>query len=75
LTWVRCECGCGWEGEDEVTQYLIEEAVLMRPRVDETNRVREWEREREPELELDKDAAELLARHAELSALRTEVSS
>jgi len=22
---VRCDC-CGWDGEDEVTQYLIEEA-------------------------------------------------
>jgi hypothetical protein len=25
---VRCECGCGYEGEDEVTQYLIEEAAF-----------------------------------------------
>jgi hypothetical protein len=23
-----CECGCGWEGEDEVTQWLIEEAAF-----------------------------------------------
>jgi len=29
LTWVRCECGCGWEGEDEVTQWLVEEAVVV----------------------------------------------
>lgn len=25
---MRCECGCGIEGEDPVTQYLVEEAVL-----------------------------------------------
>jgi len=24
-----CECGCGFEGEDEVTQWLIEEAAFM----------------------------------------------
>lgn len=29
LTWARCECGCGWEGEDPVTQYLLEEAGLL----------------------------------------------
>jgi len=29
LTWVSCECGCGWEGEDEVTQWLVEEAVRV----------------------------------------------
>ncbi len=27
MTWTRCEC-CGWEGEDEVTQFLIEEAAF-----------------------------------------------
>ena len=66
MTWVRCECGCGWEGEDEVTQYLVEEAVLMRLHVDTANRNREFdaEFERDPEAEL------LLARHAELMALR-----
>lgn len=32
FTWVRCECGCGWEGEDEVAQWLIEEAVLLKHR-------------------------------------------
>lgn len=26
MTWCRCECGCGWEGEDEVTQWLVQEA-------------------------------------------------
>jgi hypothetical protein len=30
LTWARCDCGCGWSGEDEVTQFLIEEAVTLR---------------------------------------------
>jgi len=25
---VRCECGCGYEGEDPVGQYLLEEALL-----------------------------------------------
>lgn len=63
---MRCECGCGWEGEDEVTQWLLEEAVLMRLRVDETNRARAWEAEREA----DPEAEQLLARHAELMALK-----
>jgi len=58
---VRCECGCGWEGEDEVTQYLIEEAVMFRPRVDEINAVRAREADREAE--------RLLERHAELTAM------
>jgi hypothetical protein len=26
---VACECGCGHEGEDEVAQFLIEEACLL----------------------------------------------
>jgi len=25
---VTCECGCGFEGEDPVGQYLLEEALL-----------------------------------------------
>lgn len=25
---MRCECGCGYEGEDAVGQYLLEEALL-----------------------------------------------
>ena len=25
---MKCECGCGYEGEDEVAQFLIEEACL-----------------------------------------------
>lgn len=28
FTWTRCECGCGYEGEDEVAQFLIEEALI-----------------------------------------------
>lgn len=27
---MECECGCGYEGEDEVRQFLIEEACLLR---------------------------------------------
>jgi hypothetical protein len=27
---VECECGCGYQGEDEVAQFLIEEACLLR---------------------------------------------
>ncbi len=30
LTWTSCECGCGFEGEDDVTQFCIEEALLDR---------------------------------------------
>lgn len=29
MTWAACECGCGWEGEDDVTQWCIEEAALI----------------------------------------------
>ena len=29
LTWVACECGCGFEGEDDVVQFLIEEACMI----------------------------------------------
>ena len=29
MTSVACECGCGFEGEDEVTQWCIEEAALI----------------------------------------------
>lgn len=41
LTWVRCECGCGWEGEDEVTQWLVEEAVLLSERARDAETARE----------------------------------
>lgn len=27
-TWVRCECGCGYAGEDEVAQWLLEDALI-----------------------------------------------
>ena len=27
---MECECGCGWAGYDDVTQYLIEEALYER---------------------------------------------
>jgi hypothetical protein len=27
---VECECGCEWAGYDDVTQYLIEEALYER---------------------------------------------
>lgn len=33
LTWVQCDCGCGWEGADEVAEWLIGEAILVRQRV------------------------------------------
>lgn len=26
---MSCECGCGFEGEDDVTQFLIEEATAL----------------------------------------------
>ncbi len=26
---MRCECGCGWEGEDPVTQLLLEETAFV----------------------------------------------
>lgn len=55
FTWVTCECGCGWEGEDEVAQWLIEEAVVRRLQVDE---------QRDPAEEA------LLDRHAQMIALR-----
>ena len=29
MTWARCECGCGWEGEDEVTQFALELAGTL----------------------------------------------
>jgi hypothetical protein len=37
FTWVECECGCGWEGEDPVTQLVIEEAIMLRLRAEEAN--------------------------------------
>jgi hypothetical protein len=37
LTSTWCECGCGFEGEDDVTQFCIEEAALIALDI-ETNR-------------------------------------
>lgn len=41
LAWVRCECGCGEEGVDEVTQWLIEEAAMIALDVGRRNRARQ----------------------------------
>lgn len=58
---MRCECGCGWEGEDEVTQLLIEEAIDLKMRALERAASRSSE---------EREADELMARHAELVALK-----
>jgi hypothetical protein len=29
LARANCECGCGWEGVDEVTQFCVEEAAAL----------------------------------------------
>lgn len=39
---MACECGCGYEGEDEVAQFLLEEALDERVR---------WEERKEQERE------------------------
>ena len=59
---MRCECGCGWEGEDEVAQWLIEEAVLLKQRAGEVLRARERDAEMERE-----------ATHARLTAMAQRV--
>lgn len=59
LTWVTCECGCGWEGEDEVTQWLVEEAVQIKIRALQVGRSPEQQQ-----------ADELRSRHAEMLGLR-----
>jgi hypothetical protein len=28
VTWTRCDCGCGWTGLDDVTQFCVEEAAF-----------------------------------------------
>ena len=30
LTWVRCECGCGYEGPDEVGDFLLLEHAMIK---------------------------------------------
>jgi hypothetical protein len=32
---VACECGCGYEGEDELVQYLLEEALMTALELDQ----------------------------------------
>lgn len=58
---MRCECGCGWEGEDEVAQLLIDEALDLKLRALAAAA------SRSPE---EREADELMARHAELLELR-----
>jgi len=29
LAWAHCECGCGWEGVDDVAQFCAEEAGMI----------------------------------------------
>lgn len=60
---MQCECGCGWEGEDEVTQWLIEEAVAFAGRASVA---------KSPE---ERAADELAERHAEMVALRDRMRS
>ena len=59
LAWVACDCGCGWEGDDEAAQWLVEEAVMLA--------VRAHDRKAS-----EQDDAEmlLLERHAQMKALR-----
>jgi hypothetical protein len=28
VAWTWCECGCGWSGVDDVTQFCVEEAAF-----------------------------------------------
>lgn len=61
---MTCECGCGWEGEDEVTQWLVEEALHLKLVANA--------RKRDPE----EEAAELLmSRHTELLALKASMGA
>ncbi len=62
FTWVRCECGCGWEGEDEVTQWLIEEAVQLRIRALDVAASRRTPEDEQMDL-LEKRHAELMRLH------------
>ncbi len=60
---MQCECGCGWEGEDEVTQWLVEEAAYVALELDDARLRREASEEHQ-------DEQQLLARHAEMMKLR-----
>lgn len=63
MTRTTCECGCGWEGEDEVTQFLIEEAVF-----DYYDRfLREAEEEREAEEQQESRVWEMAQRQIDRS--------
>jgi hypothetical protein len=66
LTWARCECGCGLEGEDEVTQWLIEEAAFWVLEHLEAEELLGSSAERQAE-------NQLLERHAEMLALRSRL--
>lgn len=73
LTWAACECGCGFEGEDDVTQFCIEEAALLAYDI-EVNRQVEDEQEqvrgpeRRPGQITDPKVAEAMAIAKELHA-------
>lgn len=58
-----CECGCGWEGEDEVTQWLLEEVCFTALDVQESM-------ERSGAMEERREMERLQARHAELTELK-----
>jgi len=58
---VQCECGCGWEGEDEVAQWLIEEAVMLKGRVVQAKEVREASRKAEQQARADAALRDLVA--------------
>ena len=65
LTWATCECGCGWEGEDEVTQWLIEEAAFsVLDELDERRRLAKLEQEATMQ-RLREGALRALGRHQE----------
>lgn len=64
---MRCECGCDWEGEDEVTQWLVEEAAFAALDVQEAM-------ERSGAAEERREAERLQLRHDELRALKEEAA-
>jgi hypothetical protein len=58
---VRCECGCGFDGVDEVAQLCVEEAALTYWAVKESREASVSEH----------GGSETAARHAELMAQAT----